>query len=200
MSQTEQRSLLSRLVLGVLLWLYRLQGWKLVGGPPQSRRCVIVGAPHTTNWDFIFFVGVTNELGIRPNFMGKHSLFKWPMGRFMREMGGIAINRTSSRNYVDQIVDEFRQRDELMLVVAPEGTRKRAPKWRSGFYHIAMGAGVPIVPGWLDYERKLGGLGPEIMPTGDYAADLERIAAYYRTVVPGHPQIAAITAGANGDA
>lgn len=195
MQKAPQRSLPSRFILWVLVGLYRLQGWELIGGPPKVRRCVLIGAPHTTNWDFIFFVGITDELGIQPSFMGKHSLFKWPFERFMHELGGVPVVRSSSHNYVDQMVDEFARRDELMLVVAPEGTRKGAAKWKSGFYHIALGAGVPIIPGWLDYGAKRGGLGPAIMPTGDYAADMARIAAYYESVLPGHPRLSAITAG-----
>lgn len=187
-------SLFTRLVLGVLLAIYRGQGWTLVGSAPRARRCVIVGAPHTSNWDFIFFLGATHDLGIAPSFMGKHSLFHWPMGRFMREMGGVPVIRNARHNYVEQIVTEFGERDELMLVVAPEGTRKGAPVWKSGFYHIALGAGVPIVLAWLDPLSKRGGLGPEIMPTGDYAADMARIAEFYRSVLPGHPRLSAIAA------
>lgn len=189
-----RRSLLTRLVLFILLGLYRSQGWTLSGSAPASRRCVIVGAPHTSNWDFVFFLGATRAFGLRPSFMGKHSLFRWPMARFMREMGGVPVVRTASHNYVEQMIAEFAGRDEFMLVVAPEGTRKGANCWKSGFYHIAMGAGVPIVPGWVDCRTRRGGLGPEFMPSGDYVADMARIAAFYRSVLPGHPRLAAITA------
>jgi len=174
-----RQSLLSRLVLGVLLWLYRRQGWTIEGGAPPLRKCVIIGAPHTSNWDFIFFLGVTRELDFRPRFMGKDALFSWPLARFMREMGGVPVKRSSSRNYVAQMVDAFAENDDFMLVVAPEGTRGGVTRWKTGFYHIAVGAGVPIVPGWLDYRTMRGGLGPAIMPTGDYAADMARLAAFY---------------------
>ena len=193
-SATERLSLFTRIVLWMLLGVYRLQGWTLVGSAPQTRRCVIVGAPHTSNWDFIFFLGVTHDLGIHPSFMGKHSLFHWPMGRFMREMGGVPVVRHARHNYVEQIIAEFSQRDELMLVVAPEGTRKGAPLWKSGFYHIALGAGVPIVLAWIDHANKRGGLGPELSLSGDYAADMERIAEFYRSVLPDHPRLSAIAA------
>lgn len=183
----------------VLLFFYHLQGWKLEGGGPQSRRCIIIGAPHTTNWDFIFFAGATHELGLHAGFMGKDTLFRWPMGRFMREMGGVPVVRSSRQNYVEQMIEAFRTRDELMLVIAPEGTRKQARRWKSGFYHIAVGAGVPIVLGWLDYKTRRGGLGPEMMMTGDYSADMARIRAFYEERLPGHPQLAAITAGDESD-
>ncbi|MFM5908852.1 MAG: lysophospholipid acyltransferase family protein [Novosphingobium sp.] len=187
-------SLFSRMVRGFLLFLYRMQGWKLEGPGPKSRRCVLIGAPHTTNWDFVFFIGATHEYGLLPGFMGKDALFRWPLGRFMREMGGVPVVRSSSHNYVEQMIEAFQTRDELMLVIAPEGTRKQARRWKSGFYHIAVGANVPIVLGWLDYKTKRGGLGPEMMMTGDYKADLARIRAFYEERNPGHPQLDAITA------
>lgn len=172
-------SLLSRGVLGGLLRLYRRQGWTIEGGAPPVRKCVIIGAPHTSNWDFIFFLGATRQLGIRPRFMGKDALFRWPLARFMREMGGVPVVRSSSRNYVAQMVDAFAASDDFMLVVAPEGTRGGVTRWKTGFYHIALGAGVPIVPGWLDYRTMHGGLGAPIDLTGDLASDMARIAAFY---------------------
>lgn len=169
------------------MWFYQTRGWTAVGAPPADRRCVIVAAPHTSNWDFINFLGLTNALGIKAHFMGKASLFKWPMTRFMRDMGGVAIDRSKSRNYVEATIAEFAARDEFMLVIAPEGTRGAVTQWRTGFYHIALGAGVPLVLGYVDYERKLGGLGPAIMPTGDYAADMAKIVDFYRDKVARHP-------------
>ncbi len=183
-------SLLSRLTQSALLWIYRRQGWTIHGQAPDSPRCVIIGAPHTSNWDFIFFLGVTRQFGIRPRFMGKDSLFRWPLTRFMHEMGGVPVVRSSSHNYVDQMIDQFAAHEDFMLVVAPEGSRSSTGKWRSGFYHIAMGAGVPIVLAWVDNARMEGGLGPTMMLTGDYAADMQRIAAFYRSVMPGHPKLA----------
>ena len=188
-------SLSSRLVKRVLLALYRWKGWTLVSVAPVPRRCVLLGAPHTSNWDFVFFLGATHQVGIAPNFMGKHSLFKWPMTRFMYDMGGIEVDRRAKgRNYVDQVVAEFGRRDDLPLVIAPEGTRGAILGWRSGFYHIALKAGVPIVPAWVDNKTMLGGIGEGIMPTGDYAADLARLLGYYRSVMPGHPRWEALEA------
>jgi len=192
MSDPRRESLLTRIVLFLLLGLFRLQGWTLTGRAPRSRRCVILGAPHTSNWDFIFFLGTTHAFGLRPAFMGKDSLFRWPLGRFMREMGGVPVIRSSSQNYVEQIVAEFGRREDMMLVVAPEGTRKGVERWKSGFYHIARGAGVPVVPGWVDQATRRGGLGPEIELTDDYEADLARIADFYRSVLPGHERLSAI--------
>lgn len=181
-------SLLSRFVRWIILWLYRWKGWKLDGGLPETRKFVIAGAPHTSNWDFVFFIGATAELGIRPSFMGKNTLFKWPMTRFMLDMGGIPVDRSKRANYVDQIAAEFGRRDELALVIAAEGTRGSDGEWRSGFYHIAQAAGVPIVPAWVNNKTRVLGFGPPMMPTGDYAADLGRIAAYLRSRVPQEPR------------
>ncbi len=168
---------------------------QIEGRAPDVRRCVIVGAPHTSNWDFLFFLGVTGAFGIRPRFMGKASLFRWPLRRFMLDMGGVPVERSASGNYVDAMIAEFGRRDDFMLVVAPEGTRGGAARWKSGFYHIALGAGVPVVCAWVDYAAGRGGFGPAIQPSGDYAADMARIAAFYRSVMPGHPGLSAITAG-----
>jgi 1-acyl-sn-glycerol-3-phosphate acyltransferase len=189
-------SLLSRAVRAVVLALYRWKGWRVEVPSEIPRRCVIIGAPHTSNWDFVFFLGVTGELGLQPSFMGKNSLFRWPLRRFMFDMGGIAIDRSKGGDYVGQVVAEFARRDRLALVIAPEGTRGAISKWRSGFYHIALGAGVPIVPAWVDHASMRGGLGPAIMPSGDFAADLNRIAGFYSSKLPGHPKLAVLYAQA----
>lgn len=185
-------TLLSHLVRAFVLWLYRRWHFTLEGGPPVSPRCVILGAPHTTNWDFIFFLGTTHAFGIAPGFMGKKSLFRWPLRRFMFDMGGVPVDRSKRGNYVAELKAEFARRDELRLVIAPEGTRSPVKRWRSGFYHIALAADVPIVCGWVDYERRRGGMSPEIHPTGDFAADLKRIAEFYRSVMPDHPKLQAL--------
>lgn len=185
---------LSRLVKRTLIALYRWKGWRIEGQRPLHAKFVIVGAPHTTNWDFVFFIGATHELGIRPSFMGKHTLFRWPMTRFMLDMGGVPVDRRRRANYVDQVADAFARADELALVVAPEGTRRSNGEWRSGFYHIALAAGVPIVPAWVDNRAMRGGLGEPIMPTGDYRADLAQLAAFYREKLPDCPRFAELEA------
>jgi 1-acyl-sn-glycerol-3-phosphate acyltransferase len=188
-------TLLSRLVKGFLLLLYRWKGWTIEGSPPEARKCVILGAPHTSNWDFIFFLGAVTHLGLRPSFIGKLSLFRRPLTRFMYDMGGIPIDRRAEgRNYVEQVVDAFEAADDLTLVIAPEGTRGLIKGWRSGFYYMALGAGVPIVPAWVDNGPMKGGIGPAIMPTGDYEADLRKIAEFYYSKMPAHPKLAVLYA------
>ncbi len=189
----EKPSLLSRFVRAGVLGLFRLKGWSVAGQAPGVRKCVILGAPHTSNWDFVYFLGVTDYFGFKPGFMGKLSLFMGPLGRFMHDMGGVPVDRSGVRNVVDSIAAEFARRDDLMLVIAPEGTRSGAYGWRSGFYHIAMAAGVPVVCGWFDLARRRGGLSAPMDMTGDYPADMARIAGFYQSVMPGHPRLAGIT-------
>lgn len=186
-----QPTLLSRAVKAVLLWLYRWKGWEIEGNPPRTPKAMLLGAPHTTNWDFVFFLGIIHDIGLNPRFMGKTSLFRWPLTRFMYDMGGVPIDRTKRGNYVDQVIAAFRSaKADFHLVIAPEGTRGSIDNWRSGFYHIAHGAGVPIIPAWVDHATMRGGIGPEIPTTGDFLADLAKIAAFYRSVMPNHPKLA----------
>ena len=191
MARARAPSLLSRAVKGLVLWLYRRRGWQLEGQAPSSPRCVIIGAPHTSNWDFVFFIGTTHEFGLEPRFMGKASLFHWPLRHFMFDMGGVPVKRSAKGNYAEAMIGAFALHDRFALVIAPEGTRSAVPKWRSGFYHIALGAGVPIVCAWVDNIGMRGGLGMEIMPSGDIVADMAKIAAFYRKVMPGHAKWAA---------
>ena len=153
---------------------------------------MLVGAPHTSNWDFALFLGATDALGIRPSYLGKHSLFRWPMQRFMLDMGGIPVDRTTRAHYVEQVVAEFANRDALALVIAPEGTRHSDGRWKSGFYHIASGAKVPIVLARIDRPRRIIQIGPAIPPSGDYHADLARIADFYRSADPNELRFAEI--------
>ena len=173
-------TLLSRIVWRILRGLYRWKGFKLSGGAPDIPKYILLGAPHTTNWDFIFFAGAVRELGIKPNFVGKHTLFKWPMTRFMFDMGGIPVDRRKKGNYVQNVIAAIGEADEIALVVAPEGSRTSDGRWRSGFYHIAHGAGIPIVPAWVNHATKRGGLGEPLYTTGDFHADLAKLAAFYQ--------------------
>lgn len=180
-------ALLSRLTRRLLLWFYQVRGWTAFGEAPADR-CVIIAAPHTSNWDFVYFLGLTHSLGVKAHFMGKASLFRWPLRRFMRDMGGVPVDRTARHNYVEAMIAEFGRRKNFMLTIAPEGTRHAVQQWRTGFYHIALGAGVPLVCGVMDYGKKTGGLGPAIMPTGDFKADMAKVVEFYRGVTPRHPE------------
>ena len=177
----------ARAVRGLLLLMYRMRGWKAVGVVPEPRRFIIIAAPHTSNWDFVNFLGLTADLGIRAHFMGKLSLFKWPLARVMKQMGGVPVDQRGGGNMVQQMVDEFARRSEFMLTVAPEGTRGKARKWRTGFYQIALAAKVPMVVGLMDYGTKTGGLGPLIWPTGDFRADMMKLFDVYKDCIPKFP-------------
>ena len=183
-----KKGLVARLLTAVIDRWFGYQGWTVEGKAVEPRKFVIIAAPHTSNWDFVYFVGASKRLNLNLSFMGKKSLFRWPFGRMMREMGGIPVDRSKSGNYVDAMIAEFAKRSEFMLTIAPEGTRGKVRQWRTGFYHIAVGAGVPLVCGLMDYKRKVVGLGPAIWPTGDYAKDLEQVTAYYRQCTPKFPE------------
>ena len=200
MSQANFRkpSLLSRIVRRIIMVLYRWKGWKLDGHLPDLPKFVIAGAPHTSNWDFVFFIGATAEEGVQPNFMGKHTLFQGMMRNFMFDMGGIPIDRTKRSNVVEQVAAEFEQRDHLALVIAAEGTRSSNGEWKSGFYNIARAANVPIVPAWVCNERRILGFGPAIVPTADYGETLLEIARFMRSKLPDYERYKVLEAQALG--
>ena len=171
----------------MLLWFYR-NGWSISGTLPPDRKFVIMGASRTSNWDFLVFLGAVHAVGRQIRFIGKHSLFRWPLGGFMRALGGVPVDRGSRHDLVSQIVDQFQAHDDFILVVAPEGTRSFTTQWKSGFYQIALKAGVPIVAAGPDYPSKRGVFGPVIRPTGDYQADIRPALAFFRTLTPKHPE------------
>lgn len=168
-------------------WL-SLGGWRFEGAMPNEPKFVVIVAPHTSNWDFTLGVAALFALGFRVSFLGKHTLFKWPLGIFMRWLGGIPVERSVSRDRVGESVAAFNASDELILAVAPEGTRKPVTQWKTGFYHVAVGAGVPIVPVAFDYGRKVIGIGAQFRPTVDRDADIATLKDFYREVVARRPQ------------
>jgi len=186
---------LARAVKGVLVAFFKTQGWTVEGTAPTPRKFVVIAAPHTSNWDFVYFMGATDALNLNLSFMGKDSLFRWPFGGIMRDLGGIPVDRSKNNDAVSAMVAEFGRRDEFMLTIAPEGSRDRAGKWKTGFYHIAMGAKVPMVCGMMDYKRKVVGLGPALMPSGDYEKDMAELARFYAACTPKFPEKATFQPG-----
>lgn len=164
--------------------ILRLAGWEVEGTIPDVPRCVALGVPHTSNWDGVLLLAMAAATGMQMSFMIKDDWLRGPMGPIMRRLGAIGIDRSKANNVVDTMVAELRRRERLWLVVPPEGTRSRSDYWKSGFYHIALGAGVPVVPGYLDYGRKRMGCGAPIDLTGDVTADMDRIRAFYATQAP----------------
>jgi len=165
-----------------------LLGWQIVGQLPQKHRFVLITVPHTSNWDFMYMRLVSTILGVHIRWMGKEELFKGPLGPISRALGGIPVKRSKSTNMVAQMIQAFDERDELILAVPPAATRSKSEYWRSGFYHIAMGAGVPVTMGFLDYARKQAGFGPSIHLTGDIKADMDKIRAFYADIQGKFPE------------
>lgn len=150
---------------------------------PDLAQFVVIVAPHTSNWDFFAGLAAKWALGLDVRWLGKHTLFLPPLGWFMRGIGGVPVDRTNRQNLVEQSVHEFRTRDRFVLVLAPEGTRRKVPEWRSGFWHVAKQAGVPICCVALDWSRMVVRLGPTTMPVEDDAATgIARVRSYYDDV------------------
>ena len=191
----EQLNWLERLIRWLLLLWFRRGGWTISGTLPPDPKFVLMGASHTSNWDFLVFLGAVQVLGRKVHFIGKHSLFRWPLGGFMRALGGIPVDRGSRQDLVSQVVAQFEAHDELILVVAPEGTRSRTTQWKTGFYQIALRAGVPILAAGPDFPTRRGVFGPVIRPTGNYAEDMKPAFAFFRTLTPRHPERAAFPDG-----
>lgn len=166
----------------------RLLGWGNEGDLVGIKQAVIIGAHHTSNWDFVLGVLYAFYHGFTMHWMGKDSLFRYPFGGVFKWFGGIPIDRSRSKNMVEASVREFVDGKIRYLLIAPEGTRKKVERWKSGFYHIAHGAKVPIVLGFLDYKRKIGGFGPSIVTTGNMEADMERIQEFYIKVTAKRPE------------
>ncbi len=159
----------------------KLAGWKVEGNlPPNASKSVLIAAPHTSNWDLPYTLMVAFTLRLHVVWMGKESLFKPPFRGVMMWLGGIPVRRESSNNLVAAASEAIKAADgPLQLIVPPEGTRSKARYWKTGFYYIAVGAQVPIVMAYMDYARKVSGLGPVFVPTGDLEADMAVIKAFY---------------------
>jgi len=169
------------------LWL-ALWGWKAEGDEPPFDKYVLIAAPHTTNWDLPFTLALAFVFDVRVHWMGKHTLFQAPHGWFLKWLGGVPIERHLRKNVVQQMADRFAGSEEFVLAVPTEGTRSRTEYWKSGFYHIARQAQVPIVMGYLDYARRAGGFGGVLHPTGDLRADMDRVRAFYADKIGKYPE------------
>jgi 1-acyl-sn-glycerol-3-phosphate acyltransferase len=169
--------------------IYRLLGWKCVGQTPAFRKYVIIAAPHTSNWDGFFLIGAASMLKLNFSFFGKDTLFKGPLGWFLRSRGGLPLDRSRNQSFVSQAVSWFDRHETFAIGVAPEGTRQLTAGWKTGFYYIALQAKVPIVLGYIDYAKKEGGILPEVLvPTGDIDKDFEILRRLYGPLVAKHPE------------
>lgn len=162
--------------------LLRLTGWRPYPEIPDLPKFVVIAAPHSSAWDFIVGIAYVFALRLDIRYLGKAELFVWPLGVLMRWLGGIPVDRKNPHGMVEQTIGLFAARDQLIVALAPEGTRRPVEKWKSGFYRIAVGAGVPIVLGFFDNGRKMVGVGQPFYPTGDTEADIAALRAYYATI------------------
>ena len=165
-----------------------LCGWKFTNRKNYAPKAVVISAPHTSNWDFVWTIMMAFKIDLKIYWMGKDSLFKGPGGWFLRWMGGIPVDRSKSNNLVGDIAEKYSETEKLTILIPPEGTRSKVKRWKSGFYHIAHQADVPILMGFLDFKHKVGGLGPAFIPTGDYEKDLEIIKGFYKNITGKYPE------------
>lgn len=168
--------------------LLRMRAWRLEINLPASEKYVLLGAPHTSSWDLLYALLLQHAAGIKMHWIGKDDLFRWPINGLMRWLGGIPVNRRSRNNFVQQVVDIFNHSKELVVVIAPEGTRTATQYWKTGFYHIAFGAKVPIAMGFIDYRTRTLGIGPSIIPSGDIRLDFNKIRAFYSGIRGKRPE------------
>lgn len=172
--------------------LLRLTGWSIDPKIPDLPKFVVIAAPHSSNWDFLIGIGLVFALRLDLHFIGKAQLFRGPFGPIMRGLGGLPVDRSHPQGMVEQTVAMFNARDKLIVALAPEGTRKPVTKWKSGFYRIALSAGVPIVPGYFDNRRRVVGMGPPFHPTGDAEDDIAQLRAFYASI-PRRDQVSGTT-------
>lgn len=165
----------------------KLLGWRVSGAFPDQSKFVAAVAPHTSNWDFIIAIAVKLSLGIEIKFLGKHTIFFWPLGVLLKKWGGIAVERSSKHGLVAQVADVFQQQDKLILGIAPEGTRKHTHEWKTGFLHIAYAANVPVVPMTLDFRTKEFIVMPPVTLSGNIEPDLTLIKQQFPKAMAKYP-------------
>jgi 1-acyl-sn-glycerol-3-phosphate acyltransferase len=179
---------MDKILSAISQFIMRLMGWRIEGTVPSLSKMVIIGAHHTSNWDALFLILGAFAVNRRIYWLVKHTLMRPPLSWLIKALNGIPVDRTTSSGVVGQAVDIFKQRDEFILLLSPEGTRRKVTRWKRGFYYIAMGAGVPIVPVAIDYRLKVLRIGKEIYPTGDLEADMEIFREFYRGTTPRYPE------------
>lgn len=163
-------------------------GWTVSANPQVVQKYVVIAAPHTSNWDFFYTMLVAFALKLKVYAMGKKSLTEGLLGPLMLWFGIIPIDRSKSNNVVAQTIETFKRHDSLIIIIPPSGTRNKVQYWKTGFYHIAHGAGVPIALGFIDYKKKCGGLGPFFTPSGDIDKDMVAIRAFYANITGKNPE------------
>ena len=173
---------------GISLFLLKISGWKTSGEIPRESKFVLIVAPHTSNWDLFYGILLAFALKIDAHYIAKEELFRGPFSFLMSWTGAIPVDRSSHHHIVDQMAAMLKEKERCILALAPEGTRHRKDYWKSGFYHIALDAHVPILLAFIDYASKTGGAGPLIYPTGDLEQDMSIIRNFYLNIKGRHPE------------
>jgi len=169
-------------------FILRLVGWRLVDDTPPEPKYILVGAHHTSNWDWAIGFFMMAGLGLKPRWIGKDSLFKGFAGPIMRWLGGISVVRGAREDFVGQIVDVYNNSKELVIALAPEGTRDYVDHWKTGFYHIAKDARISVAMAFLDYSKKICGIGGHFIPSDNLKADMKILREFYEEVVGKFPE------------
>ena len=169
--------------------LARIMGWKAIGDFPSFPKAIFIASPHTSLWDGIIMVVIAWSMGVRLSWITKKETLRFPFKRLVTFFGAVPVDRSKRSDTVSQVAQQFRECDGMYLAVAPAGTRKKRDHWRSGFYHMAVQAEVPFICGFLDYERKEGGIRAIVHPTGDVNTDMARLREVYAGVVAKYPEL-----------
>ncbi|MFO7922266.1 MAG: lysophospholipid acyltransferase family protein [Bacteroidales bacterium] len=168
--------------------ILRIWGWKMVGTIPSVNKYLVIAAPHTSNWDYVIGKLFYLSFGVKAKIMIKKELFYFPLGGILRVLGGIPVDRSKKTDIVDQMIREFKNSDSFILTITPEGTRKKVSDWKTGFHRIATGAGVPVLPGFFDYRKKVVGTGDFIPLSGNLEQDMINVKKFYRDINPKYPE------------
>lgn len=175
---------------------FAFTGWKVSGGYPANLpKSVMIAAPHTSNWDLVYARAAFFIMDVPVRFTVKKEAMRFPLGLLLKWMGAIPIDRQRKNkslgkksSVVDAMINLYKEREKLVVLITPEGTRSYVPKWKTGFYHVALGANVPILLGFLDYKKKIAGIGPAVYPTGNVEEDMNKILDFYREVTAKYPE------------
>lgn len=176
------------MIRNISSFILKIAGWKVDQAVKPENRCILIGAPHTTNWDFPLTLLALSCMDIRFNWVAKHSLFRWPLGPIFRVIGGVPVDRSSGTGFLKAMIRLFKERKHFVLAIAPEGTRAKTKYWKGGFYTLACKAGVPVVLGYVDYPKKTIGLGQKIVMSGDIEQDFAAIQTFYQDKVGKYPE------------
>lgn len=168
--------------------LLKISDWQLDVKLPEEKKFILIGAPHTSNWDFPLALLVFWALDLKIYWVGKIQLFRGPLHYLFTALGGIPVNRSASHGFIEQVAERIKQADEMVLSLSPEGTRSKTEAWKSGFYYIALAAQVPICLGFIDYKTRTIGFKQLLHPSGDIEADMKIIADFYQDIKGKHPE------------